>query len=301
MLHAPKDPPMYRRERRKLIVPFLLPAVVLYSIFVAMPIIQSPYFSLTDWSGIGEPDYIGLENYRQLIGDSRWWTAVRNTLVYAALYGGFGLSLGLLFAVAVNAMHRGARLVKFIIFVPSILPVAAIALLWLFIYNPQFGLLNGFLRDIGMESLARPWLGDNATVLPAITFAALWGSVGGTMILFLAGLQKIPRDLPEAARVDGANEWQVFASITWPLLWEITRILIILAVISGLQAFGLFFVISGGSLREASQVTGTYLYMVGFSENRMGYATAIGVVLFVIILALTAMTNTLLKRDTVEY
>src|SRR5687768_16050642 len=99
MPDAPKDAPMYRRERRKLIVPFLLPAVILYSIFVAAPIIQSPYFSLTDWNRIGDPAYIGLENYRRLIEDSRWWIAVRNTLAYAALSGVVGLSLGLLFAV----------------------------------------------------------------------------------------------------------------------------------------------------------------------------------------------------------
>ena len=292
---------MYKREPQKLIIPYLLPAVLLYSIFVALPVLQSPYFSLTDYTGISVPNFVGFDNYRKLVEDSRWWTAVRNTLAYTVMHGVLGLGLGLLFAVAVAALRRAARPIKFIIFAPSILPTAVIALLWLFIYNPQFGLLNGLLRGVGLGAWAKPWLGDNATVLPAITIAAVWAGIGGTMILFLAGLQKIPRDFHEAARIDGANEWQVFANVTWPLLWEITRILIILEVIGGLQAFGLFFVISGGFLREAAQVTGTFLYMVAFTETRMGYATAVGVVLFAIIMVLTIITNTVLKRDTVEY
>ncbi|HEV8636514.1 MAG TPA: sugar ABC transporter permease [Chloroflexota bacterium] len=292
---------MYKTERRKLIIPYLLPALILYTLFFTVPVLQSPYYSLTEWTGISEPAFVGLENYAKLIEDERWWMAVRNTVLYALMHGVIGLSLGLLFAVAIKNLRRSVRPIKFVVFMPSILPIAVIALLWLFIYNPQFGLLNGMLRMVGLGDWTKAWLGDNATVLPAITLAAIWAGLGGTMILFLAGLQKIPKEFYEAATIDGAGDWALFRHITWPLLWEITRIMIILSLIGGLQAFGLFYVISGGFLRDASQVTGTYLYMVAFKENRMGYATAIGVVLFAIIMVLTVVTNRVLRRETVEY
>jgi ABC-type sugar transport system permease subunit len=292
---------VYHRERLRLIIPYLLPALILHTLFFTVPVVQSPYFSLTDWNGMTAPSFIGLENYAALAGDSRWWIAVKNTIWYALVSGVVGLALGLLFAVAAKNMRRWVRTIKFIIFLPSILPTAAIALLWLFIYNPQFGLLNGMLRMVGLGLLAHPWMGDNATVLPAITIASVWAGVGSTMILFLAGLNKIPTEYYEAARIDGANEWQLFRHVTWPLLWDITHILIILAIIGGLQAFGLFFFISGGNLREASQVTGTYLFQAAFRESRYGYATTIGVVLFVVIMALTVASNRLLRRDTIEY
>jgi ABC-type sugar transport system permease subunit len=292
---------VHRREKWRLVLPYLLPALVLHTLFFTVPVLQSPYFSLTDWNGMTPATYIGIENYRTLIGDTRWWIAVRNTLWYAVVSGVLGLALGLLFAVAAKGMRRGVRLTKFIIFVPSILPTATIALLWLFIYNPQFGLLNGMLRMVGLGILAKPWMGDNATVLPAITIASVWAGVGGTMILFLAGLNKIPSEYYEAGEIDGANPWQLFWNVTWPLLWEITHILIILAIIGGLQAFGLFFFISGGNLREASQVTGTYLFQAAFRESRYGYATTIGVVLFVAIMGVTVLSNRLLRRDAVEY
>src|SRR5207302_3269959 len=113
--------------------------------------------------------------------------------------------------------------------------VAIVAMLWLFIYNPVFGLLNGMLRMVGLDSLALPWLGMTSTTIPAITVASVWAGVGSTMILFLAGLQKIPKDFYDAAQIDGGNDWQLFRHITWPLLWEVTRILILLAMIGGLQ------------------------------------------------------------------
>src|SRR5919197_677139 len=170
---------MYKSERRKLIIPYLLPALILYSLFFTVPVLQSPYYSLTEWTGISEPSFVGLENYAKLIEDERWWMAVRNTVLYALMHGVVGLSLGLLFAVAIKNLRRSVRPIKFVVFMPSILPTAVIALLWLFIYNPQFGLLNGLLRMVGLGDWTKAWLGDNATVLPAITPAAIWAGLGG--------------------------------------------------------------------------------------------------------------------------
>jgi ABC-type sugar transport system permease subunit len=293
---------MYKKERARLIVPFLLPAVILYTIFFAYPALQSPYFSLTTWSGLGDPEFIGLANYQKLVTDATWWNAAKNTLYYALLGGVLGLALGLLFAVTVRSLsQRVGRITKSIIFAPSTLSVAIIAMLWLFIYNPVFGLLNGMLRMIGLDSWALPWLGMTSTTIPAITVASVWAGVGSTMILFLAGLQKIPKDFYDAAAIDGANEWQLFRYITWALLWEVTRILIILAIIGGLQAFGLFYVIAGGFTRPDTDVTATFLYRAAFNEQRFGYATAMGVVLFLIIMVLTVISNRLLTRESIEY
>jgi ABC-type sugar transport system permease subunit len=293
---------MYQRERRRLILPFLLPALLVYTVFFTLPALQAPYYSLTDWSGLGTPIFVGLRNYQRLLVDGVWWNAVRNTLQYALLGGVLGLGLGLLFAVTVRALTpRLGRLTKAIIFAPSTLSVAIVALLWLFIYNPVFGLLNGTLRALGLGAWERPWLGEAATIIPAITVASVWAGVGQTMILFLAGLSKIPRDFYDAAQLDGADGWAAFRHITWPLLWEVTRILIVLAIIGGLQAFGLFYVIAGGFTRPDTDVTATYLYRAAFNEQRLGYATAIGMVLFVLILGLTLISARLLRRESYEY
>jgi ABC-type sugar transport system permease subunit len=293
---------MYKKERARLIVPFLLPAVIIYTIFFTYPAVQSPYFSLTKWSGIGPTEFVGQANYQQLLTDGTWWNAVKNTLYYATLGGVLGLALGLLFAVTIRSLSlRLGRYAKAIIFAPSTLSVALVAMLWLFIYNPVFGLLNGMLRMVGLEALALPWLGMTSTTIPAITVASVWAGVGSTTILFLAGLQKIPKEFYDAAQIDGANDWQLFRHVTWPLLWEVTRILIILALIGGLQAFGLFYVIAGGFTRPDTDVTGTFLYRAAFNELRFGYATAMGVVLFAIIMVLTIISNRLLTRESVEY
>lgn len=293
---------MYKKERARLIVPFLLPAVIVYTIFFTYPAIQSPYFSLTKWSGIGPTEFVSLANYRQLLTDGTWWNAAKNTIYYATLGGVLGLALGLLFAVAIRSLSlRLGRYAKAIIFAPSTLSVALVAMLWLFIYNPVFGLLNGMLRMVGLDALALPWLGMTSTTIPAITVASVWAGVGSTTILFVAGLQKIPKEFYDAAQIDGANDWQLFRHVTWPLLWEVTRILIILALIGGLQAFGLFYVIAGGFTRPDTDVTGTFLYRAAFNEQRFGYATAMGVVLFVIIMVLTVISNRLLTREALEY
>lgn len=292
---------MLRKERRKLIIPFLLPALLLYTVLFTLPVIQSPYYSLTKWDGISPPTFIGLTNFADLLTDPSWWQAVRNTIYYAILSGVLGLGLALLFAVTVQTRRRGGGVFRFIIFAPSVLSSTVVALLWLFIYHPTFGLLNGMLRLVGLGRLATAWLGIDTTALPAITIAAVWAGVGGTMILFLAGLRKISPEFYEAAKIDGAGDWQLFRHITWPLLWEVTRILIMLAMIGGLQAFGLFYVIVGGFTRPATDVTGTFIYRVAFTEQRQGYATAVGVVLFVIIMLLTVVTNKFLSRETVEY
>lgn len=292
---------MLERERRKLIV-YLLPALAVYTLFFTYPALQAPYVALTKWDGITPPEYVGLSNFSDLVSNPSWWNAVKNTGFYAVLHLVLGLALGLLFAVAVRSLPRWRKSVQFVIFAPTVLSSAVVALLWLFIYNPVFGLLNGVLRGIGLDSLAIAWLGNDTTALPAITVASVWAGVGGTMILFMAGLQKIPQDFYDAAAIDGANDWQLFVNITWPLLWEITRILIILAIIGGLQAFGLFYVIAGGFTRPGTDVTGTFIYRTAFVENRYGYATAVGVVLFLIILALTYVSNNLLsRRESVEY
>lgn len=292
---------MIQRERRKLIV-YLIPAIALYTLFFTYNVIQAPYISLTKWDGITPPEYIGLKNYVDLLTDDGWWNAVRNTFYYMLLNLVFGLSLALLFAVTAMRLARLRKTIQFVIFAPSVLSSAVVALLWLFIYNPVFGLINGILRGVGFGSLAIAWLGLDATAIPAITIAAIWAGVGGWMILFAAGLQKIPQEFYDAAAIDGAGDWQLFRAITWPLLWDITKILIILAIIGGLQAFGLFYVIAGGFTRPGTDVTGTFIYRTVFTESRQGYGTAAGFVLFLIILTLTYLSNRFLTGgEGVEY
>ena len=292
---------MIQRELRKLILPLLVPGLLLHLLFFVAPSLDAFYYALTSWSGLTlHKQFIGLDNFIRAFNDYTFLMALRNVFFFGVF--GFLLifPLSLLFAVVLSRNPPCARLLKFIIFAPTLLSVVVTAVLWGSIYNPIVGLLSETMRTFGLGEYVQPWLGHRSTALPAITVAMIWQGLGTYVILFLAGLQKIPRSFYEAAELDGADAWQQFWLVTLPLLWDVVQILVVLWVINAVQAFALIFVITRG-YPNVTEVLGTYIYWAGFQGQSVGYASAMGVVMFALVLVFSLLANRLMRRETIEY
>lgn len=299
---------MGRRGRNVVVIPFLAPAMLLYSAFLVFPGLQALYISLTSWSGFGSPRFVGLRNFAELVRDPEFYTALQHNLYLLLISGITTLGLALFFAVLLWRGPISANgLFRVLLFSPSVVAPVAIAVTWAFVYNPRFGLLNSLLRGLGLGGLARPWLGDLNGALNWVMLVLIWSAVGYYMVLFLAGLERLPQELFDAARVDGAGPLTTFFSITLPLMRDVVVTLIGLFTISSFRTFDLIWIMTGGGPANATDTLATYMYRtalgtVRFStEQRVGYGTAIAIALFVIIFVATMLTQRLASRDRLEY
>lgn len=269
---------------------FIAPALLLYTLYVIYPIFQSVLYSLRDWSGIGEGTYIGLDNYREALRDGIFWGAFRNNVILVVASIMIQLPIALLLALMLSTRFPGWRFFRAVYFVPLLLSTVAIGLVWINIYDPVFGLLNGSLRVIGLEGLQQSWLGNETTALPAIIAVVCWQYIPFYMILFIAGLTTIPTDLYEAAKLDGASTWQSFWDITLPLLRGIIRTAAILSLIGSLKFFDLVWVMTGGGPNRSTDLMATYMYERAFASFRMGYGSAIATLLFIFAFVIAGST-----------
>jgi multiple sugar transport system permease protein/raffinose/stachyose/melibiose transport system permease protein len=271
---------------------FVLPVVLFFAVFVGYPFLRTMYLSLTRWSGFGEPQFIGAENFRNLASDPVFWDALRTTFVFTAACTVLQTVLPLLLAVLLNRGWRLGVLFRTVVFIPAVVSFVVTGALWQMVYDPNFGTLNEFLDAIGLGALAHPWLADSGTVLPALVLVSLWQAAGLYMLIFLAGLQGIDPALYEAARIDGASARQQFRHVTVPMLRNVTAVVVLLNVVNGFKTFDVIYVMTGGGPNRASEVLGTYLYGLAFGSAAgavpsFGYATAISMVVFVLCLAAT--------------
>jgi N-acetylglucosamine transport system permease protein len=295
-------------QKYRLIVPFLLPAILLYGVFVVWPYVQAIYVSLTSWRGVSaNRPFVGLDNYRRLLNDSRFLEALSRNgqllIVLPLVTIAIALTFAALFTQGGQAI-RGAGFYRIVFFFPQVIPAVIVGILWSYVYTPNVGLLNGILRNIGLGGVQRSWLTDPATVLWAIVAVAIWSSVGFYMVIFLAAMQTIPASFYEAAILDGANRWTSFKDITFPLIWETIRTSVIYLAIAALDFFILVIVVSGGSTTmgaERAEVAALYLYNQAFEKSRWGYASAIGVVLLLLTMLLSVVIMRLTRRETYEF
>jgi len=257
---------------------FALPALIFYVWFLVAPAIQSLVLSFTDWDGLS-PTYalVGLKNYLFMLTDPIVHTAVRNNLIWTAVTITVPVIQGLLLAVFLNGHVYGKSLIRTIFYTPAVLPLVSVGSIWGWLYNPQYGAINEVLRAIGLGGLAQPWLGQDATALAAVIVPAIWLRTGFPMLLYLAALQGIPKELYEAATVDGANRWQQFWNITMPGLVQAHLIVVALSLIDSFKVFDLIYVMTYGGPGTATQVFGTYMYSNVFQYYRAGYGMALAV------------------------
>jgi ABC-type sugar transport system permease subunit len=273
----------WRRWRAGLI--FLLPSLALYLCFVVNPFIQSIWFSLTDWDGASKvKEFIGLANYRELFADGLFWQALRHNLVWVLIGTAVPLMIGMLLAQLMWSKPRGFTIYRTVFFLPHILLSTVIGIIWAWIYNPIFGILNKGLDAVGLKDVSRGWLGDPDWALLAVLVAAMWATIGFVFVILLAGLQNVSRDLLEAATIDGANGWQRFRDVTIPEMANVLNVVTALLLIGGFSVFDLIYVMTGGGPNNASQTLATYTFEQAFAQNRVGYGAALSLVMTVLAL-----------------
>jgi raffinose/stachyose/melibiose transport system permease protein len=272
------------------IAAFLAPAVAIYAIFVLYPILQSMRYSLYEWSGIAPGfAFVGLANYATLLHDATFWRALSNNAILVVASIAIQLPVGLALALLVSTKLRGLRFFRTVYFFPLLMSTVAIGLLWNYIYDPTFGLLNVTLDAIHLTGLQRGWLGEQGTALGAVIAVICWQFIPFYMVLFIAGLTTIPPELNEAARLDGAGGGRLFWSITLPLLRGVIRTAAILSLIGSLKYFDLIYVMTGGGPNDATQLMATYMYKQAFTQFALGYGSTVAVALFLIAFVVTAV------------
>jgi len=273
--------------RREAIWAYLLiaPWIVGFLVFTLGPMIASFFFSLTNYNITSAPVFVGFGNFIEMFTkDYRFWLSLRTTLTYALAAIPLGLGLGLLLALLLNANVPGIALWRTVYYTPSVVSGVAVSILWLYLFNPQFGVINWLLSLINVKGPG--WLADPKWALAALVFMSLWG-VGGGMIIYLAGLQGIPTTLYEAAEIDGANIFQKFFKITLPLITPVLFYNLVTGIIGTFQIFTQVYVMTSGGPAESTLMYNLYLYNNAFRYGRMGYASALAWILFLVVLILT--------------
>ena len=267
---------------------FLAPGLVVFGAAVLLPMVLTVGFSFTEWNGFGPMSFVGLDNYARAIGDELFRDSFVHVVIYIAatiiLEVGVGLGLAGLITM------RGAGMwFRVAIFVPVMLPLVVVAVLWSFVYNPDFGLINGALGALGLEELQRIWLGDPATALLAISVVSGWVFAGFYMVIFYAAFRQIPMEIVEAAKLDGASEWALFRHIKVPMIRGAIGVAILLCVTGGFQGFDLFFVLTNGGPYGSTEIPTTLLVKTVFQKSDVGYGSAMAVLLTVIVVGVGLM------------
>ena len=264
----------------------LTPAALISLVFVVIPIIYSLYLSFHEWSIlIPDKPFVGLDNYRRLLHSEEFWQAMRNTVIYTVSVVIIGTALSLFIAVLLNRKLRLQSFYRTAYFMPVVTSTVAVAVVWTWIYNPQYGMMNYLLRLVKLPTCN--WLVDPNWALPAIIIMSIWKNIGYNMVIFLAALQQIPQEYREAASIDGAGALDIFRHVTWPLLKPTTSFVLIMGTIFSFRVFGPVYVMTGGGPMRRTTVIVYHIYQRAFEFREMGYASAMSWVLFLVVLVLT--------------
>lgn len=270
------------RARQRAGLWFVLPALVVYALFFGLPFLATVWLSFTEWSGVGVPDWTGAENWVRLGLDGAMWRALGNNLIWVVIGTAVPVALGLVLAVMLWSDPRGSMAYRTVFFLPVILSPVVIGVIWGWIYNPLFGLLNTGLREVGLGRWALGWLGETETALYAVLLTAIWSYVGFCVVVLFAGLQKVNPELVDAARVDGASAYQRFRHVIVPQIAPVLTMVTIYTVIGGFNVFDLVWVMTAGGPNNASEVIATYTYEVAFRGNEYGYGATLSMVMSVV-------------------
>lgn len=271
-------------------LPYLAPTALLYGYFLVYPMLDSVRLSFFKWSGFRteQPTWVGFDNYARLFtgADTVFWKAFQNSLIWVGLAVVVPMSLSLILALALNRKMVGRNVFRSVFYVPAVFASITVAAMWRWIYNPTLGAVNQVLTALGLGSWTHEWLGDPKIALYSIFVASVWQGVGFNMILFLAGLQQVPPELVEAAKLDGARGRQIFRHVTMPALRPTFVVVVILTIIASLKVFELVVGMTGGGPAQSTQVLALWSYTLSFSNHNFGQGGAVATVLLVISLCL---------------
>ncbi len=293
------SPPAFGRRRKReregvSAATFLLPSLIGFLIFTAFPVLAAIALAFFDYDLLLGQEFNGLENFSTLVQDDVFWAALRNTVVFTVVSVPLSVVLGLAAALLVNHALRGVTIFRTIYLLPYVTVTVAVALVWRWIYLPDVGLFNTVLGWFGIDG--PNWLTSRTWALPALIIMSVWKSFGYNMVIFLAGLQGIPQHLYDAAKVDGATAWRRFLHVTLPMLSPTTLFVVVISVIGSFQVFDQALVMTNGGPGTSTTTLVLYIYKAGFQEYKMGYASTIALVLFVIVAIFTAIQFTLQRR-----
>lgn len=289
---------------------FALPHLLLWAVFLLAPVGFGLYLSLHRWHVLARAHpWVALANYQAALGDDIFWQALRNTLYFVVLVVPAGNAVSLALALGIASVRRFGDAYKVAFYLPVVISIAVVAVLWRWLYNAEIGLLNQYVQAVvnGLRALGLPlpayqpipWLSNPNLVMPSIALLSIWWGAGGNMILYLAGLAGIADDYYAAASIDGANGWQRFRYITWPLLRPTTLFCLVISVIGSFQIFGQSYVLfaPGSGPQRAGLTLALYMYQQGFSQYEIGYGAAIAYLLFAFVLVITALQFRLIGRE----
>ncbi|TXN29354.1 carbohydrate ABC transporter permease [Lacisediminihabitans profunda] len=277
---------------------FVAPALVIVLGLSIFPAIWAFFLSLEKWNGFSEPVNVGFANYQQMVGDTELQDALGHTILYVVLFVPTSVGLGLFLAVALNRNIRFIGIYRTAIFIPFVASAAVTGILTTYLFNPQFGLFNNILRVLGLPQ--QGWLEDPAQAMVVITIMSLWGQAAFTTVIYLAALQDMPGELMEAARIDGANKWQVFWQVVWPQLTPVTVFATIWQVIGAIQLFDLVYTTTRGGPLNATQTIVYYLWQTAFQKLDFGFGSAIAYGLFALTLLITIGVVIYSRRTKIE-
>lgn len=286
-------PPARRRSRLRLRNTligwsFILPNFIGFALLTLVPVVVLFYMSFTNWNVFGKADFTGLANFQRLVGDGSFRIALLNTLYYSAMHIPLTIVVSLGLALLLNNKFRGVAFFRTAAFFPYITSIVAIAIVWNLLFSPDYGPVNQILRFIGISN-PPGWLTSADWAMPAVVIVSTWRDMGYYMILFLAGLQAVPRELTEAARVDGANVIQRFFNVTLPSLRPTTFFVTVILTINSFKIFDLILVMTNGGPGQATLVLSQFIYRKGFEESQFGYASAASVALFFLCIIVTIL------------
>lgn len=263
---------------------FMLPAAIIYLSVIVAPVLYSFFISLFKWNGIAEMEFVGLQNYINLLTDDKTFrTAIVNNLIWIVLTIFITMTVSLAFAVILNKKFRGRTFFRGFFYFPSVIALIATAIIWRWIYNPNIGFINQFFQLLGIDS-SQQWISDPNVSLYAVFAAGLWQGIGQPMILFLAGLQAISPDVLEAATIDGANGIKKFFLITVPLLKDTFVIVIATLIVAAMKVYDIIQGLTGGGPNDATQMLATYMYSQVFQYNNVGYGTAVACIMVILMM-----------------
>ncbi|MFS0673817.1 carbohydrate ABC transporter permease [Ornithinibacillus sp. 179-J 7C1 HS] len=279
---------------------YVLPALLLITILIFIPLILTGYYGLFKWDGIGEMNFIGLQNYINALQDIKFWDSAWHSFLLA-IFSTLSLAIYLMISLILASKIKGASLLRKIYLIPMLLSSVAIAQLWIKVFNPTNGMLNHILMFIGIEN-PPAWLADTSIVLYAIFVPILWQYAGFYILIYYAALKNIPESIVEAARIDGASPIQIAFRIKLPLIMGVIKVTIVLAVVGSLKYFDLIYVMTGGGPNGASEVMASYMYKLAFSSNNFGYGSAIGFLLLIITLIVTVVIRKVTaSKEEIQY
>jgi N-acetylglucosamine transport system permease protein len=306
-----------RHGKYRFIVGFLALPVIVYAIFVISPFVQAFQISLTDWSGlVGTAKFVGLDNFEKLWNSDDFWNALRHNVYMLIAVPIVTLALGLFFAFMLNVGGKrrknevvtgvaGSKFYRFVFFFPQVISITIIAVIWFNIYHPdpQEGMLNSLLGAVGLDSLQNAWLGEKSLALLCIMAVMIWSHVGFYVVLFSAAMASIPRDIYEAALLDGANRFHTFFRITLPLLWDTVQTGWVYMGIIALDGFALVQIMSVnmGGPDGATDVMPLRLYLTAFRESQFGYASATGIAMLIVTMTFAVLTMRFARRERIEF